>query len=577
MKMKQSAINTSQDLRKEMERLRTELEEARELIDAIRTGEIDALAVQGPDGPQIYSLKSADHTYRILVEGMNEGALTLNNDGIILYSNARFANFLKMPLEKVIGSSFYSYIPVDYYKLVEKILQKGWEGSSKGEIIIKERNGKFIPFSLSVQPFQFNDAPALGMIITDLSAEKEILAIKSHVELQNGIIDKKNKEILKEKEIKEEAERFRMILESIPQIAWTARPDGGLDYYNKRWYTYTGLTFEESNGWGWNAVIHPDDLKQVLDAWHHSLETGGNCETESRVKRGSDQKFRWHICRAVPMRKQNGEIFKWVGTLIDVHDQKEALEKLAEAKEQLNTFNIDLKNKNEELIKTNNDLDNFVYTASHDLKAPVSNIEGLVHTLSDVLSTDGLNNKDVKEIITLINSSIVRFKATILDLTEITKIQKLNQEDIVTQNIEDIISDVRLSINDLIVKSDARFHIDTSECLEIKFSKKNLKSIIYNLLSNAVKYRSFDKKPEIFIKTQKVDGFILLAVKDNGLGMNMTKETKIFSMFKRLHDHVDGSGIGLDIVKRIIDNAGGKIEVESEVDKGSTFKVYFKD
>jgi PAS domain S-box-containing protein len=576
--MNELGINTEQDFRKEIEQLRTELEEARELIQAIRTGEVDALAVQGPEGSQIYTLKSADHTYRVLVEEMNEGALTLNKEGIILYCNARFADFLGLPLEKVIGSSFYTYIPDDYYILVERILQRGWEGSSKGEIIIKERsNGKFIPFSLSVHPFKFNEAPALGMIITDLSAQKEILAIKSHVQLQNAIIDKKNKEIQKEKEVKEESERFRMILEGIPQIAWTARPDGGLDYYNKRWYTYTGMTAEESNDWGWQAAIHPDDLQQVLNAWHASVNSGENCETETRLRRSSDQSFRWHICRAVPMRKDQGGIFKWVGTLIDIHDQREVLEKLAEAKEQANSFNIDLKKKNEELIRTNNDLDNFVYTASHDLKAPVSNIEGLVHTLKDVLSGDALDSPDVNEIISLINNSIGRFKTTILDLTEITKIQKVDQEDIVSLNVEQMVNDVKLSINDLIIKSDARIYIDTSDCLEIKFSKKNLKSIIYNLLSNAVKYRSFDKRPEIYIRTQKADGFIMLTVQDNGLGMNMSKETKIFSMFKRLHDHVDGTGIGLYIVKRIIDNAGGKIEVESEVGKGSTFRVYFKD
>jgi PAS domain S-box-containing protein len=569
-------VNVAQDLRKEIERLQNELEEAKELILAIRTGAIDALALHGPEGPQVFTLKSADHTYRTLVEEMNEGALTLNKEGIILYSNAGFAKFLNLPLERVIGSSFFENVPVAYYKLVERILQKGWEGSSKGEIIIKGKNEKFIPLSLSTQLLNFNDAPALGMIITDLSAEKEIIAIKSHVALQNGIIEKKNKELLKEKEIKEEAERFRLILESIPQIAWTARPDGALDYYNKRWYTYTGLTFEESMEWGWKVAIHPDDLKKIYDDWHFSLKSGSNCETQARIKRGSDETFRWHICRAMPIRKADGEIFKWVGTLIDIQDQKESLERLAEAKEQANAFNIDLKKKNEELIKTNNDLDNFVYTASHDLKAPVSNIEGLVNTLSDVLPKDVIDNSEVKQIITLVNNSIARFKTTILDLTEITKIQKINQEDIVNQDVKDIIEDVRLSISDLIDKSNADFHIDISACKEIRFSKKNLKSIIYNLLSNAIKYRAFNRKPEIFIKTEVVPGFVVLIVRDNGLGMNLTKETKIFSMFKRLHDHVDGTGIGLYIVKRIIDNAGGKIEVESEVDKGSTFKVYFK-
>jgi PAS domain S-box-containing protein len=572
--MKDSEIDKG--LLKEIEKLQCELEEAKELIHAIRTGAIDALAMHGPDGPQVYTLKSADHTYRTLVEEMNEGAITLNKEGIILYSNAGFAKFLNLPLEKVIGSSFLEIVPVAYCNLVERILQKGWEGNSKGEIIIKRKDDKFIPLSLSTQLLNFNDRPALGVIITDLSAEKEILAIKSHVALQNGIIEKKNRELQKEKEVKEEAERFRLILESIPQIAWTAGPDGIFDYYNKHWYTYTELTVEKSNEGGWKVVMHPDDLQQVIESWNTASRNGSDWETEARFKRGKDQSYRWHICRAMPIRKTDGTIFKWVGTLIDVQDQKESMQGLAEAKEQLNAFNIDLKKKNEELTKTNNDLDNFVYTASHDLKAPVSNIEGLIATLSDVLPHEVINNEEVSQIITLVNNSILRFKTTILDLTEITKIQKLNQEDIVNQNVADLIDDVRMSISDLIERSAADIHIDTSEVKEIRFSKKNLKSIIYNLLSNAIKYRAFNRTPEILIKTEFAEDFAILIVKDNGLGMNMTKETKIFSMFKRLHDHVDGTGIGLYIVKRIIDNAGGKIEVESEVDKGSTFKVYFR-
>jgi signal transduction histidine kinase len=95
-------------------------------------------------------------------------------------------------------------------------------------------------------------------------------------------------------------------------------------------------------------------------------------------------------------------------------------------------------------------------------------------------------------------------------------------------------------------------------------------------LSNAIKYKSFERDPEVLIKTERVEDYLLLIVKDNGLGMDLKKESKIFSMFKRLHDHVEGTGVGLYLVKRIIDNSGGKVEVESEVGIGSTFKIYFK-
>ena len=114
-----------------------------------------------------------------------------------------------------------------------------------------------------------------------------------------------------------------------------------------------------------------------------------------------------------------------------------------------------------------------------------------------------------------------------------------------------------------------------SRCL--KFTIPNLRSIIYNLLSNALKYCPKSRKPEINIKTEQEDDYILLTFSDNGMGMNEMQLSKLFSMFKRFHTKVEGTGIGLYMVKRIIENNGGKIKVESEEGKGTTFKIYLKN
>ena len=111
---------------------------------------------------------------------------------------------------------------------------------------------------------------------------------------------------------------------------------------------------------------------------------------------------------------------------------------------------------------------------------------------------------------------------------------------------------------------------------EIPFSKKNLRSILFNLLSNAVKYRSPDRDLEIAIRTEQSEHFIILSIQDNGLGLDPNNINDIFLKFNRKHDHVEGTGIGLYLIERIITNAGGKIEVESELGKGSVFRVYLK-
>lgn len=252
-------------------------------------------------------------------------------------------------------------------------------------------------------------------------------------------------------------------------------------------------------------------------------------------------------------------------------------QRVEERTSELQNKNTELEEINSQLKKVNEDLDNLVYTASHDLKSPISNIEGLLNTLVDSLPQETKNNDFIKEVLSMMGSSIDRFRRTIQDLTEITKIQKSIEEEGEQEIVfKDIINDIQISIQDIINQSGANIVLKL-KAPKIKFSRKNLSSIISNLLSNALKYRSPDRQSEILIETKQEKNFTILIVKDNGLGMNLKNGVKIFTMFKRLHDHVEGSGLGLYIVKRIISNAGGYIEVDSEVNQGSTFRVFFKN
>lgn len=237
-----------------------------------------------------------------------------------------------------------------------------------------------------------------------------------------------------------------------------------------------------------------------------------------------------------------------------------------------------LSEKNTQLERTNTDLDNFIYTASHDLKAPVSNIEGLVNALKDLMESpcNAHSEAEANLIMEMIDRSISRFKATIQDLTEISKVQKQDSEDVNVIDCLQIIEDVQLSIGDQIAKTHATVTIEVQDAIALKFSRKNFKSIVYNLLSNAIKYKSNDRPPEVKIRVARIGNNVLLSVQDNGLGIKETYMPKLFSMFKRFHDHVEGTGIGLYIVKRIVDNAGGRIEVMSKEGEGTTFFIYLK-
>jgi PAS domain S-box-containing protein len=117
---------------------------------------------------------------------------------------------------------------------------------------------------------------------------------------------------------------FRKLADAMPQMVWTANPDGGLDYYNQRWFDYTGMTLEQTQGWGWKPILHPDDLDQCVEIWSAAVRTGQKYEVKYRFKRASDGVYRWHLGRASAVRDDAGRIIKWYGTCTDIDDQKRA-------------------------------------------------------------------------------------------------------------------------------------------------------------------------------------------------------------------------------------------------------------
>jgi signal transduction histidine kinase len=231
---------------------------------------------------------------------------------------------------------------------------------------------------------------------------------------------------------------------------------------------------------------------------------------------------------------------------------------------------------NQELRAVNSDLDNFVYTASHDLKGPIINIESLVKLLIPRLEKVEKFEATIKPLTDMIFTSVDRFKNTIRDLSEITKVQRGQPQDVEPVDLGKVVQEVKLDLALQIEEADAEITLEVNECPQVQFSAKNIRSIVYNLLSNALKYRSPQRRPQIAVSCRAQAEYLVLEVSDNGLGMDLSEKQSPFKMFKRLHSHVEGTGIGLYIVKRILDLAEGKIEVESQVDKGTTFWVYLK-
>lgn len=538
---------TYEQLLEELEELSFQLKEANDTIHAIRTGQIDALVVETEDGPQLYTLKSADHTYRVLIEKMKEGAVTLDKSGIILYSNSQFASMINMPLTKVIGLPIMDFIPDQSRNKFKKIAEQGWKSDSKGEIFLKNSTGELIPFLLSVTSLELDEGAALSIILTDLTLQKEnekqlelknqqleearLAAYKMNEELED-IVEERTKDLLVSREY------FKFLADNIPVIIWTSGVDGKLDYVNRRWVEYTGFDVEESKT-KQDELLHPDDLERNVTEWQTALKEKRKYEGEFRLKRIADGAYRWHYSQAIPFKDEQGNITAWIGTNIDIDDQKKELEKK----------------------------DEFISVASHELKTPLTSLKGYIQ----LMEFQEKLSEAAKIYVSKATSSVNKLQHLIDELLDASKIKagklKFNKEKL---NLTGLVS---LCIeNSSYIYPLHQIKKELQDDIIVSGNAERLEQVLMNLINNAVKYSP--NRKEIIIRAEKNKDTAIVSVIDFGIGMVKSDQELIFERFYRANGHestMPGLGMGLYISSEIIKEHNGEIQVRSKLNEGSVF------
>ncbi|MBW3544796.1 MAG: PAS domain S-box protein, partial [Bacteroidetes bacterium] len=358
------------------------------------------------------------------------------------------------------------------------------------------------------------------------------------------------------KKIEESEEKLKLALESAQMGTWDYDPQKGQSHYSLLFSRIFGYKIPpvEWNYDLWMKHIAPEYKDYVNSQYQNALKTG-NLLYDTKIVT-ADGHSRWIAVRGKVLFNEKKSPIRYAGVVLDISERKDA--------------EVALKKSHEELTRINTDLDNFIYTASHDLRSPIVNLESLIALLNKGLS-EKLESEH-QQLLNMMTTSIARLKRTIDALTDITRIQK---EDELQEKLlfEDVLNEVKLDLESQLQESGASLNLDL-QVPSIYFVPHNLRSILYNLLSNALKYRDPDKPLQISIATYAEGVYTVLSIKDNGLGISSANQKKLFSMFKRFHSHVKGSGIGLYLIKRIVENVGGKIEAESEEGVGSTFRLY---
>jgi len=372
---------------------------------------------------------------------------------------------------------------------------------------------------------------------------------------------------------------FSDMANNAPMMIWVAAPDKAFTFFSHSWLEFTGRSMEQETGSGWMKSVHPDDLEAFKQAFNTHFDERHLFQIEYRLRR-HDGEYRWLLGSGKPAFSPNGKFNGYIGTSIDIDVRKMHNEALnARAKEHAR----ELLEANLNLERSNQELQQFAYIASHDLQEPLRKImtfaDRLQKRFASVLPVEG------KDYVLRMTASAKRMSVLIDELLNFSRVSK-QEKTFYKTDLNKILDTVLLDFDLLITQKKAKVKIEALPVLQA--IPLQMKQLFHNLLSNALKFSS-SKPPKIIISavtpnkeevqqlTRGEDpaSYCKITVQDNGIGFEPHFATKIFEIFQRLHDKQQyaGTGIGLALCRRIINNHGGDIYAKSVKGAGSTFEI----
>jgi len=379
---------------------------------------------------------------------------------------------------------------------------------------------------------------------------------QEEIELMGELIPRVYLEIERsrsEAALEQSEERYRNLIELIPQLIWKSDDEGKVIDVNQRFLDYTGIaTIEAVKNLGLQSLVHPDDYKFLHDAWKHSQSLGIPLKAEGRIRQ-HDGVYRWHLHQAIPRKNENGEAIRWIIACTDIEEQKQ-LEK-------------DYTSLLQKVQERNQELDQFTHIVSHDLKAPLRGISNLSQWLEDDLE-DSIPPEN-KQQLQLMRSRVFRMEGLINGLLSYARIgREVISTDLVS--MQDLLAEILDSLD-----PPPTFRIEIASDLPTFTTKRILlNQVLSNLIGNAIKHHDRpDGKIAVSVQeyTESPE-FYEFVVTDDGRGIDPNQQKRIFDIFQTLNrDNSESTGIGLAIVKKIVETEGGKIYLQSEFGKGSSF------
>ncbi|HYO65146.1 MAG TPA: PAS domain-containing sensor histidine kinase [Archangium sp.] len=411
------------------------------------------------------------------------------------------------------------------------------------EDLFIHRNGSFIPVYCSNAPILVEGhIVGAALVVHDISERKRAEEARA-----------------------EQVRQFQLLTDTLPHLAWMSWPDGTCDYVNRPWCEYTGLSMEESRGYGWTRAIHPEDLSRVLEHWQQTRNTHESRVAELRLRRASDGTWRWFVARAQPARAADGSVLQWIGSCTDIDEQRRAAQERLELLRRVQAAHAAAEEANR--LK-----DDFLATVSHELRTPLTAMLGWLQMLRSGRLPE---EKHARALETVERNARVQAQV-IEDLLDISRIitGKLRLEP-GALDMKNVVEAALESTRPLAHTKGVTLELDTvAEPLPMWGDAGRLQQVVWNLLSNAIKFTP--QGGRVTVQLRAMDGSVELRVTDTGVGISPAFLPHLFERFRqqdsssrRAHG---GLGLGLAIVYHLVELHRGQISAHSPgVGLGTSF------
>jgi PAS domain S-box-containing protein len=483
------------------------------------------------------TLRESEERFGAVVGSAMDAIIALDGRQRIVLFNAAAERMFGCKAGEALGGSIDRFMP-RRHREGHRMLVEGFAKSGEASRAVGERgslsglraNGEEFPIEASISQISLNGDRLFTAIVRDITERKRT-----------------------EERLKQSEERFRQVVQSLPQMVWTCEPTGRCDYLSPQWVAYTGVPEAPQLGFGWLEQVHSDDRKRTEAEWRATVESGQNFVTEYRLRR-YDGVYRWFHTLAVPLHDDAGRIVKWFGSNTDITENKNAEEALRESDRRK---------------------DEFLATLAHELRNPLAPIHNAVHVLR---KSQGHSLSRDRALLDMMERQVTHLVRLVDDLIQISRINR-GKIELQSEHV-DVASVLRDAVETSAPLIDKKRHVVVMklgpDALPIFGDPVRLTQAFTNLLNNAAKYTPPGGRIEI--EAERSGGEAIVRVRDNGLGLAQETLPRLFDLFAQFHSraaHSEGGlGIGLALVRSLVELHGGSVGAQSAgPGRGSEFVV----